>query len=196
MHGQAAIISGGSDNILERSDDGPFCELLMPQMPCCSAARAAGPKLMAERRKLGSPAEEARLSSVCRLPAPHVDHKGWPDVLERGRRGAIISRNSYRSCIGIARSQGFCDIAFAGIATVPASSALIETFAIHLLLATLALAQVPAAFLLAAPETDPVIRRTAVRFGLPALLTILIEIDDHRCLPPLFREPLSASQPR
>jgi O-acetyl-ADP-ribose deacetylase (regulator of RNase III) len=25
--------------------------------------------------------------------------------------------NSYRSCIGIARSQGFCDVAFATIAT-------------------------------------------------------------------------------
>jgi hypothetical protein len=76
------------------------------------------------------------------------------------------------------------------------SSALIETFAVHLLLGTLALAQVPAAFLLAAPETDPVIRRTAVRFGTPALLAILIEIDYHRCLPPPFPGPLSGSQPR
>ena len=79
---------------------------------------------------------------------------------------------------------------------VPVSSALIETFAVHLFLATLALAQVPAAFLLAAPETDPVIRRMAVRFGPLALLAILIKIDYHRCLPPPFRGPLSAFQPR
>ena len=79
---------------------------------------------------------------------------------------------------------------------VPMLSALIETFAVHLSLATLALAQVPTAFLLAAPETDPVIRRTAVRFGPLTLLAILIEIDYHRCLPPPYRGPLSASQPR
>jgi len=78
---------------------------------------------------------------------------------------------------------------------VPMLSALIETFAVHLLFGTLALAQVPAAFLLAAPETDPVIRRTAVRLGTPALLAILIEIDYHRRLPPPFPGPSSASQP-
>jgi len=66
---------------------------------------------------------------------------------------------------------------------VPMLSALIETFAVHLLFGTLALAQVPAAFLLAAPETDSVTRRTAVRFGPPSLLAILIEIDYHRCHP-------------
>jgi len=78
---------------------------------------------------------------------------------------------------------------------VPMSSALIETFAVYLLFGTLALAQVPAAFLFAAPETDPIIRRTAVRFAPPALLSILIEIDYHRRLPPPFPGPSSASQP-
>jgi O-acetyl-ADP-ribose deacetylase (regulator of RNase III) len=34
-----------------------------------------------------------------------------------GPLGATNSGNSYRSCIGIARSQGFRDIAFAAIAT-------------------------------------------------------------------------------
>jgi O-acetyl-ADP-ribose deacetylase (regulator of RNase III) len=41
--------------------------------------RAAGPELMAERRKLGRcPAKEARLSGVRRLPAPHVIHRVGP----------------------------------------------------------------------------------------------------------------------
>jgi hypothetical protein len=76
----------------------------------------------------------------------------------------------------------------------PMSSALIETFAVYLLFGTLALAQIPAAFLFAAPETDPVIRRTAVCFGTPALLAILIEIDYHRRLPPPFPGLSSVSQ--
>jgi len=76
---------------------------------------------------------------------------------------------------------------------VPMSSAFIETFAVHLLFGTLALAQVPAAFFLAAPETDPVIQRTTVRCGTPALLAIMIEIDYHRRLPPPFPGPSSAS---
>ena len=76
----------------------------------------------------------------------------------------------------------------------PMSSALIEKFAVYLLFGTLALAQIPAAFLFAAPETDPVIRRTAVCFGTPALLAILIEIDYHRRLPPPFPGLSSVSQ--
>jgi hypothetical protein len=79
---------------------------------------------------------------------------------------------------------------------VPTSSALMETFALYLLFGTLALAQVPGAFLLAASETHPVICRTAFRIGTPALLTILIEVDYHRRLSPPFPKPPSASQPR
>jgi hypothetical protein len=70
-----------------------------------------------------------------------------------------------------------------------AASALVETSAVYLLFGTLVLTQVPAAFFLAAPETDPVIRRTAVRFGTLALLAILIEIDYHLRLPPPFPGP-------
>ena len=75
------------------------------------------------------------------------------------------------------------------------SFALNETFAFYLFFGTLALAQVSAAFLLAAPETDPVIRRTAFRFGAPALLSILIEIDCRHRLPPQIPGPPSALQP-
>lgn len=64
------------------------------------------------------------------------------------------------------------------------SFALNETLAFYLFFGMLALAQVPAAFLLAAPETDPVIRGTAFRFGTPALFSILIEIDCRHRLPP------------
>ena len=77
----------------------------------------------------------------------------------------------------------------------PISSALIETFAFYLLFGTLALSQVPAAFFFAAPETDPVIRRTAFRFGTPALFAVLIEIGYHRHPPPPFPGPPSAPQP-
>ncbi len=75
------------------------------------------------------------------------------------------------------------------ILPAPMSSTLIETFAFYLLFGTLALAEVPAAFVLAPPETDPVIRRVAFRFGAQALLAILIEVDYHRCSPPPFPGP-------
>ena len=71
---------------------------------------------------------------------------------------------------------------------------LIETFAIQLVFCTLALAQVLAAFLLAASETNPVIRRTALRFGTPALLAISIEVNYHRRLPSPLARPPSAPQ--
>ena len=78
---------------------------------------------------------------------------------------------------------------------VPMSSASIEPLAVYLFFGTLALALVPAAFLLAASEKDPVTRRTAVRLGTPALLAILIEIDYHRRLPTPSPRPSSASRP-
>ena len=77
----------------------------------------------------------------------------------------------------------------------PKCRLLIETFALYLLFGTLALEQVSAAFLLAAPETDPVIRRAAFRFGAPALLAILIEVDCHHRLTPAFAGPPPVSQP-
>lgn len=42
---------------------------------------------------------------------------GRPDLAGWGRREQQILENCYRSCIGIARSQGFRDIAFPAIAT-------------------------------------------------------------------------------
>src|SRR6516164_6284169 len=80
--------------------------------------RAAGPELLAECRKLGGcPAGEARLSGGYRLPASHVIHTVGP-VWQGGAAGEHqILENCYRSCIGIARSQGFRDVAFPAIAT-------------------------------------------------------------------------------
>ena len=147
----------------------------------------------------GCPPEEARLSGGYRLPACMSSTRLAPS----GRLGQQILEICYRSRIGISdhisrksncRVSNLCCTPTAmrsvmereSVLPVPMLSALIETFAVHLLFGTLALAPVPAAFLLAAPETDPVIRRTAVRFGTPALLAILIEIDYHRRLhPPL-----------
>jgi len=80
--------------------------------------RAAGPELLAECRKLGGcPAGEARLSGGYRLPASHVIHTVGP-VWQGGAAGEHqILEKCYRSCIGIARAQGFRDIAFPAIAT-------------------------------------------------------------------------------
>jgi O-acetyl-ADP-ribose deacetylase len=80
--------------------------------------RAAGPELMVECRKLGGcPPGEARLSGGYRLPASHVIHTVGP-IWQGGSAGEQqILQNCYRSCIEIARSQGFRDIAFPAIAT-------------------------------------------------------------------------------
>jgi len=117
------------------------------------------------------------------LPVAGLPPAAWPEPARR-------LRSFFDRCIPL---QALYQPARTSNVPVPVSSALIETFAVHLLLGTLALAQVPAAFLLAAPETDPVIRRTAVRFGTLALLAMLIEIDYHRRLPPPFPGPSSAS---
>jgi O-acetyl-ADP-ribose deacetylase (regulator of RNase III) len=79
---------------------------------------AAGPELLAECRKLGGCAPgEARLSGAYRLPASHVIHTVGP-IWQGGAAGEQqILENCYRSCIGIARSQGFRDVAFPAIAT-------------------------------------------------------------------------------
>ena len=80
--------------------------------------RAAGPGLLAECRKLGGcPPGEARLSGGYRLPAPHVIHTVGP-LWQGGAAGEQqILENCYRSCIAIARAEGFRDIAFPAIAT-------------------------------------------------------------------------------
>lgn len=80
--------------------------------------RAAGPELLAECRKLGGcPPGDARLSGAYRLPASHVIHTVGP-IWQGGAAGEQqILENCYRSCIGIARSQGFRDVAFPAIAT-------------------------------------------------------------------------------
>jgi O-acetyl-ADP-ribose deacetylase len=80
--------------------------------------RAAGPELLAECRKLGGcPPGEARLTGGYRLPAPHVIHTVGP-IWQGGTAGEQqILENCYRSCIDIARSQGFRDVAFPALAT-------------------------------------------------------------------------------
>jgi len=80
--------------------------------------RAAGPDLLAECRKLGGcPPGEARLTHGYRLPARHVIHTVGP-IWKGGAAGEQqILESCYSSCVGIARSQGFRDIAFPAIAT-------------------------------------------------------------------------------
>lgn len=79
---------------------------------------AAGPELLAECRSLGGcPPGEARLTRGYRLPAGHVIHTVGP-VWRGGNAGEpdILAR-CYRSCLAIAREQGFQTIAFPAIAT-------------------------------------------------------------------------------
>ena len=80
--------------------------------------RAAGPELLAECRLLGGcPPGAARLTRGYRLPARHVIHTVGP-VWRGGEAGEpeILAR-CYRSCLAIARQQGFPTIAFPAIAT-------------------------------------------------------------------------------
>jgi O-acetyl-ADP-ribose deacetylase (regulator of RNase III) len=80
--------------------------------------RAAGPELLAECRGLGGcPPGEARLTRGYRLPAGHVIHTVGP-IWRGGDAGEpdILAR-CYRSCLAIAREQGFPTIAFPAIAT-------------------------------------------------------------------------------
>jgi len=80
--------------------------------------RAAGPELLAECRTLGGcPPGEARLTRGYKLPARHVIHTVGP-IWRGGAAGeADILANCYRSCLAIARDQGFRGIAFPAIAT-------------------------------------------------------------------------------
>jgi O-acetyl-ADP-ribose deacetylase len=65
----------------------------------------------------GCPPGEVRLTRGYRLPASHVIHTVGP-MWKGGAAGEQrILESCYRSCVGIARSQGFRDIAFPAIAT-------------------------------------------------------------------------------
>lgn len=80
--------------------------------------RAAGPRLVAECRALGGcPPGEARLTAGYRLPAGHVIHTVGPVWQGGGAGERQVLENCYRSCLTIARSKGFRDIAFPAIAT-------------------------------------------------------------------------------
>jgi O-acetyl-ADP-ribose deacetylase (regulator of RNase III) len=80
--------------------------------------RAAGPELLAECRTIGGcPAGEARLTRGHRLPASHVIHTVGP-VWRGGDAGEMETLAScYRSCLEIAGSRQFRNIAFPAIAT-------------------------------------------------------------------------------
>ena len=80
--------------------------------------RAAGPELLTECRTIGGcPTGEALLTRGYRLPASHVIHTVGP-VWHSGNAGEPEALAScYRSCLEIARSQQFRNIAFPAIAT-------------------------------------------------------------------------------
>ena len=80
--------------------------------------RAAGPELLAECRTLGGcPPGEARLTRGYRLPAGHVIHTVGP-IWRGGNAGEPETlAHCYAACLGIAREQGFRDVAFPAIST-------------------------------------------------------------------------------
>ena len=80
--------------------------------------RAAGPELLAECRTLGGcPPGEARLTRGYGLRARHVIHTVGP-VWRCGNAGEreVLAR-CYESCLAMAKTQGFHDIAFPAIST-------------------------------------------------------------------------------
>jgi O-acetyl-ADP-ribose deacetylase len=80
--------------------------------------RAAGPELLAECRTLGGCLPgEARLTRGYRLPASHVIHTVGPIWRGGGAGESQILASCYRSCLAIARCNGFREIAFPAIAT-------------------------------------------------------------------------------
>jgi len=79
--------------------------------------RAAGPELLAECRKLGDVRRETHGSPARTICRPRMSSIPLARSGKVGRRGTTILENCYRSCIGIARSQGFRDVAFPAIAT-------------------------------------------------------------------------------
>jgi hypothetical protein len=57
---------------------------------------------------------------------------------------------------------------------------LVETLVFDLLFRALAFAQLRGALFFGAPETNPIFLRLGLGLGAPALLAVLIEVDDHR----------------
>lgn len=80
--------------------------------------RAAGPELLAECRTIGGcPTGDARLTRGHRLPASHVIHTVGPRWRDGDHGEADALASCYRSCLAIAQSNRFRDIAFPAIAT-------------------------------------------------------------------------------
>lgn len=80
--------------------------------------RAAGPELLAETRSLGGcPPGEARLTRGYRLPARHVIHTVGPVWRGGGAGEAEVLASCYRTCLAIAREEGFASVAFPAIST-------------------------------------------------------------------------------
>ena len=57
---------------------------------------------------------------------------------------------------------------------------LVETLVFDLLFRALALAQLRGALFFGAPETNPIFLRLGLGLGAPALLAVLVKVDDHR----------------
>jgi O-acetyl-ADP-ribose deacetylase (regulator of RNase III) len=80
--------------------------------------RAAGPELLAECQALGGcPTGEARLTRGYRLPAPHVIHTVGPIWRGGVAEEQQLLESCYRSCLSVALSKRFRDIAFPAVAT-------------------------------------------------------------------------------
>jgi O-acetyl-ADP-ribose deacetylase len=80
--------------------------------------RAAGPELLVECRSIGGcPTGEARLTGGYRLPASHVIHTVGPIWRGGEAEERQLLQACYRSCLTIARTERFRQIAFPAIST-------------------------------------------------------------------------------
>jgi O-acetyl-ADP-ribose deacetylase (regulator of RNase III) len=80
--------------------------------------RAAGRELLEECRGLGGcPAGEARLTGGYRLPARHVIHTVGPVWRDGDSGESETLARCYQSCLEIARSRRFAEIALPAIST-------------------------------------------------------------------------------
>jgi len=77
--------------------------------------RAAGPKLLAECRRLGGcPTGEARITQGYNLPARYVIHTVGPVYSGKAQDSVLLSR-SYRNSLQLAADHGLSSIAFPAI---------------------------------------------------------------------------------